>query len=131
MTGVITSQQATILLADDAVFIREITAEILQRLGCRILQAADGLEALKLFEQHRDDIVVVLLDVIMPHYNGLEVAERIRGADSNVPIIFISGYDKWHVLGTNTQPPNSIFFSKPINFNVLIQNIENHLQDQA
>ncbi len=131
MTDVITSQQPIILLADDAVFIREITAEILQCLGCRILQAADGQEALKLFEQHRDDIAVILLDVMMPHYNGLEVAERIRAADSNVPIIFISGYDKWHVLGTNMQPSNSVFFSKPINFNVLIQHVEIHLQDQT
>ncbi|MDQ6969387.1 MAG: response regulator [Mariprofundus sp.] len=131
MTDVTISQQPTILLADDEICVREITAEILQGLGYRILQAADGLEALKLFEQQRDDIVVLLLDVIMPHYNGLEVAERIRYAGSNVPIIFISGYDKWHVLGTNTQPPNSIFLSKPINFNVLIQNVGNHFQDQA
>jgi len=131
MVDIIASKKPVILLADDESSIREVTAEILQCLDCTILQAADGQEALKLFEIYYDDIVVVLLDMMMPYYSGLEVAECIREKNKSVPIIFISGYDKERVLGSNKQPPNSMFFSKPVKFKALIQSVAHCLHAKA
>jgi len=76
----------------------------------------------------RHDIVLVLLDVMMPHLNGIEVAKRMREQGSNIPIIFISGYAKEHLLGTDKQVCNSIFFSKPLNYATFVSHIETYLQ---
>ncbi len=67
--------------------------------GCTVLTAADGAEALHLFERERPDLVI--LDVEMPHLDGFEVCRRIR-AQSNVPILMLTvrdaTLDKVHAL---------------------------------
>jgi len=113
-----------ILLADDEQDLRETTAEVLDVLGYRVLQATDGLEAMALYKAHQDEIAILLLDVVMPNMGGVQLAEDIRALKSNVPIIFMTGYDKEHVLGTNTQITNSQVLTKPVQFSALNHSIQ-------
>jgi DNA-binding response OmpR family regulator len=78
---------STILLVDDEDAIQKLLAYPLERDGFRVLQARDGEEALALFDGQRVDLVV--LDLMLPKLDGLEVCKRLR-AGSDVPIIMLT-----------------------------------------
>jgi len=123
----IQGQGEMILLADDEQVVREVMAEILESMGYRVLQAKDGLEAMKLFTAHEQEIALALLDVVMPHCGGMPLAKRIRSTNPDVPVIFLTGYDKEHVLHGEAPMPNSEILTKPVNFDRLSQRIRNML----
>jgi DNA-binding response OmpR family regulator len=77
----------TILVVDDEPIVREVVADYLRREGFRVENAADGNEALSRFAAARPDLV--LLDLMLPGVDGLEVCRRIR-TSSNVPIIMVT-----------------------------------------
>ena len=83
-----------ILLADDDKNVRDVTSELLEHLGYNVLLAADGEETLKLFKEKREEIDLVILDVVMPKMGGVEVAKCIHEIDEDMPFIFATGYDK-------------------------------------
>ncbi len=87
----------TILIADDNKQITRILSSYVKKEGWEPLVALDGNEALELFEAHKNEIVAVLLDVMMPGVDGFEVCRRLRKT-SMVPIIMITArgedYDK-------------------------------------
>ncbi len=83
-----------ILLADDNDQVREIMEELLVEFGYRVLAAADGKQALKLFAEHRQEVGMALLDIVMPVMGGVEVARQLREMQSDLPILFLSGYEK-------------------------------------
>ena len=83
---------ATVLFADDDRIIRTSVARMLQHAGYRVFVAKDGMEALKLHQQERPDLI--LLDVGMPKKNGREACEDIRKIDSDVPILFYTAFDE-------------------------------------
>jgi signal transduction histidine kinase/CheY-like chemotaxis protein len=82
----------TILLAEDNALVRKLGQDVLQGVGYRVLSAADGQQACKLFEQHRDEIGLVILDVVMPQLSGPKILGRIREMAPDVPFLFTSGY---------------------------------------
>ncbi|MFN3741875.1 MAG: response regulator transcription factor [Anaerolineales bacterium] len=77
----------TVLVVDDEKALRDFVRRNLEVRGYRVLTAANGLEALALFEQ--EHVSLIILDLMMPHMDGLEVTRRLREA-SNVPIIILS-----------------------------------------
>jgi DNA-binding response OmpR family regulator len=81
---------STILLVDDEDSIQKLLAYPLEREGYRVLQARDGEEALRRFASEHVDLVV--LDIMLPKLDGLEVCKRLR-AESEVPIIMLTARD--------------------------------------
>src|ERR671933_1840378 len=81
---------ATILLVDDEEPVQKLLAYPLERDGYRVVQARDGEEALRRFEELPVDLVV--LDLMLPKLDGLEVCKRLR-ASSSVPIIMLTARD--------------------------------------
>src|ERR671933_2505182 len=81
---------ATILLVDDEESVQKLLAYPLERDGYRVLQARDGEEALRRFDELPVDLVV--LDLMLPKLDGLEVCKRLR-ASSSVPIIMLTARD--------------------------------------
>ena len=63
---------------------------MLRGMGCHVLEAGDGRQALQEFRQHRGDIRLVLTDFMMPRMDGGELAERIRDIDTKVPVVLMS-----------------------------------------
>ncbi|MCZ6644064.1 MAG: ATP-binding protein [Gammaproteobacteria bacterium] len=82
----------TILLADDDEGVRQVAETMLCNAGYAVLSAANGKEAIRLFEEHIDEIDLALLDVVMPEVGGKAVAERIMRERPDMPVIFSSGY---------------------------------------
>jgi len=89
---------STILLVDDEDSVQKLLTYPLERDGFRVVQAWDGEQALRLFEDQRIDLVV--LDLMLPKVDGLEVCKRLR-AGSDVPIIMLTarGEELDKVLG--------------------------------
>ena len=85
------SERGTILVVDDNVDSSAFTRHFLETEGWTVVTAADGAEALRLYEQHRARIVLLLTDVAMPNIGGLELAERVLRLDSQLPILFMTG----------------------------------------
>jgi DNA-binding response OmpR family regulator len=81
---------STILLVDDEDSVQKLLAYPLEREGYRVVQARDGEEALRRFAAERIDLVV--LDIMLPKLDGLEVCKRLR-AESGVPIIMLTARD--------------------------------------
>lgn len=77
----------TVLVVDDEKPLRDFVRRNLEVRGYKVLNAANGLEALAIFESEQVDLVI--LDIMMPHLDGLETARRIR-EESRVPIIILS-----------------------------------------
>lgn len=78
---------ARILVVDDDEHLREVVHYALARAGHEVLLASDGLVGWQRYQEHGPDLVV--LDVVMPELDGLEVCRRIR-ADGNTPVLFLS-----------------------------------------
>ena len=77
-----------ILIAEDDIIMREALAAVLEAEGFFPIIAANGNEALTLFEQEHP--LLVCLDIMMPKIDGFEVCRRIRARNKNVPILFLS-----------------------------------------
>ena len=80
-----------ILLVDDEIAIREIAKGTLEAYGYRALTAADGTEAVALYAQHKDEIRVVLTDMMMPYMDGLATIRALQKLNPRVRIIASSG----------------------------------------
>ena len=79
----------TILLADDEERMRRLVKDFLQRDGYAVLEAADGKEAMELFDENKK-IDLVILDVMMPKYDGWSVLRHIRNNDKDLPVIMLT-----------------------------------------
>lgn len=82
----------TVLLAEDAPDVRIFTKMYLEGIGYKVIEAADGEDAINKFTLNKDKIRLVLLDVIMPKKNGKEVYYEIRKIRPDIKALFMSGY---------------------------------------
>ena len=80
----------TILVADDDPYVQEALKDRLESLGCRVLQAADGLQAVEIIERQTPHMA--FLDIEMPGMKGLDVLREIRKRDHNLPVVIITAY---------------------------------------
>jgi DNA-binding response OmpR family regulator len=81
----------TILVADDDPDIRKFAKIFLESAGWSVITASDGEEALQFYSAHQSVIVLLLTDVTMPKVNGHELADRVLGIDSHLPVLLMSG----------------------------------------
>jgi two-component system cell cycle sensor histidine kinase/response regulator CckA len=101
----------TILLVEDENTARGAMSEFLENLGYEVLQAANGHDGLAIYKERRAEIRIVMSDLIMPHLNGVEMAQEIWKDHPKLPIIFVSAYGDEDVRPK--LPADSIFFQKP------------------
>ncbi|MFC1556304.1 response regulator, partial [candidate division KSB1 bacterium] len=85
---------ATILLVDDEEDVRNLGSDILGKLGYTVILANDGVEALELYNEKRNEIDLILLDIIMPRLAGKETFAELMKLNSDVKIVLISGYSQ-------------------------------------
>jgi two-component system, NtrC family, sensor kinase len=83
----------TLLVAEDDPMVRDVAERVLKRVGYTVISAADGQQALDLFEARHEDIDLVILDAVMPKLGGFDVYRRIKDEWPETRVIFCSGYD--------------------------------------
>jgi len=113
-----------ILVAEDESAIRELITLNLKHQGYSVFEAENGLEALKIFESKKELIDVVLLDVMMPKLDGIEVCKRIREISPSVGVIFLTAktqeQDKVYGLYSGADD----YITKPFSITELLARIE-------
>jgi len=82
----------TILLVDDEEVILELGQELLEAMGYRVLIAKDGKGAIEVYKRNRDDIDIVLLDMVMPNMGGGEAYDRMKEINPDIKVLLSSGY---------------------------------------
>jgi CheY-like chemotaxis protein len=103
----------TILLVEDDASVRRMTALCLRKFGYAVLEATNGAEALKQWEQHRQKIALLLTDMVMPEaMTGLELAQRLRKDKPGLRVIVASGYSA-NLVNPDPLEPEVIFLAKP------------------
>jgi PAS domain S-box-containing protein len=84
--------RGTILVVDDEPISRLMAQKILEKAGFQVLLAQDGQEGVEMSLQHRQEIVAVLLDLVMPKKSGDEVFRELRSLSPELPIVLVSGF---------------------------------------
>lgn len=115
--------KGTILLVDDEEMILKVGTKLLETLGYSVIQARSGKEALKLYEQHRDQVDLVMLDMIMPQMGGSQVLKALREMDPQVKVILCSGHFPEGETQANLLGPNQGTLRKPFSLEELGQTI--------
>jgi PAS domain S-box-containing protein len=88
----------TVLVVDDEDIVRVAARTVLENFGYTVVEAANGKEALRVFERHATEITVVLLDMTMPVMSGVETLRKLRHLDPDVAAIASSGYNESEAL---------------------------------
>jgi PAS domain S-box-containing protein len=109
----------TVLLVEDEATLREMTRLALVHFGFTVLQASDGVEAVAIFGQHRDEISCVLSDLTMPRMDGWETIAALRAIRHELPVILASGYDEATVMAGEHPELPDFFLNKPYDINKL------------
>lgn len=116
-----------ILVADDEPLIRNFAARVLRDAGFEVLEAADGVEALEVFEQVRRDVRVLATDLVMPRMNGLELVQKITSLNPGVSVILMSGYSSDELDQRGLKPPCG-FLHKPFHAEALVEEVDRCLK---
>jgi len=113
----------TVLLVDDDEAVIDVGVQMLQKFGFNVLSASNGGEALEIFERKRDEILLVILDLIMPDMGGGEVFDRLKEIAPGVNVLLSSGYSLDSKAKDILNRGCSGFIQKPFNMNQLMDKI--------
>jgi two-component system cell cycle sensor histidine kinase/response regulator CckA len=102
----------TVLVVEDAEALRELARRLLQREGYTVLVAANGDEALRLFERN-EAIDLLLTDVVMPGISGSELTRRLVEQRPALKVIYMSGYTEDAIVQHGVLKPGIAFLHKP------------------
>lgn len=119
-------EETTILIADDDEEIAELVQIYLNNDGYRVLIAQDGIQCLHMLSEH-PEIKLIILDIMMPKLNGLDVCKTIRKT-SNIPIIMLSAKaeDMDKIIGFGTGADD--YLTKPFNPLELVARVKSQLK---
>lgn len=92
ITNGLPEEAQTILLVEDEQFVREVTCEVLESAGYRVLTAKNSSEASCLYKECGSAVSLLLTDMILPGESGLDLARRLRGENPSLNILLVSGY---------------------------------------
>jgi two-component system cell cycle sensor histidine kinase/response regulator CckA len=121
----------TLLVVEDDSQVRRATARVLRRYGYTVLEAPHGLDALTLWSERRDEIALVVTDVVMPQLGGRELVHRLRAEGATVPVLFISGYAEGATSEHMDHSGRSAFLAKPFDIDVFVRQVGQLIQDAA
>jgi two-component system, OmpR family, KDP operon response regulator KdpE len=110
-------QGKTILVVDDDYDIRQITDLTFQRVGAKVITAANGAEALRKFYAYKPELVI--LDIMMPGENGWDICREIRKL-SDVPLIMITALHRDEEIIRSLDAGADDFITKPFSIDVLL-----------
>ena len=119
----------TLLVVDDEDAVRGFTVRVLEREGFGVLEAEDGLAALRVYARAASRIDGVVLDLSMPGMGGEEVFRKIRAQSPELPVLFTSGYDPSDIAASVTGEEGVGFLQKPYRPGSLLKEIQSLLED--
>ena len=126
----ITKGTETILLTDDEENVLEVSQGFLEAMGYRVFIARDGNEAIEIYKKNRDDIDIVLLDIVMPNMGGGKVYDRMKEINPDIRVLLLSGYSIDGEAREILERGCNGFIQKPFNINDLSAKLREILDEQ-
>jgi PAS domain S-box-containing protein len=113
----------TVLLVDDEEMIIDVGSQILENLGYSVLSARSGTEAIEVYRAHPDEIILVILDMVMPDLGGGETYDRLKKINPEIKILLSSGYSLNGQASEIMDRGCNGFIQKPFNIKQLSRKI--------
>jgi two-component system, cell cycle sensor histidine kinase and response regulator CckA len=123
------TRQGTVLLVDDEELIRTSGQRLLRALGYRVLLAEDGAEAVEIFGEQRSDILMVVLDMVMPVMDGVDTFLKLRELDPKVKILLTSGHTLEEKAAMLLERGARGFLQKPYTLDALAEGMYQVLEE--
>jgi PAS domain S-box-containing protein len=120
-----------ILVVDDEAAVREITQQTLLTFGYRVITAEDGAQAISHYARQREEIALVLTDMMMPVMDGPALIAAVRRINPHVPIVAVSGIAEQATSARAAGSGISHFLPKPYSSHSLLKLLRDALQDPA
>ncbi len=103
----------TVLSVDEDAAVRSVGEGFLRRLGCRVLSASNGADAVRIYGDRHQEIDAVLLDLTMEGMDGVETCRRMRVINPDLPVVFASGFSVEEVHSRAEELDHFQFVPKP------------------
>ena len=117
-----------ILLVEDEISVRRVAVQCLRRLGYQVLEATNGLEAIKLWQEHRNEVELLFSDMVMPEgVTGLDLAEKLREDTPGLKVIISSGYSTEMAGQAKPASEAIVYLQKPYELEVLSKTVRDCL----
>jgi two-component system cell cycle sensor histidine kinase/response regulator CckA len=116
--------QGTILLVEDEESLRALNARGLTSRGYKVIEAANGVEAIEQLEAHGGEVDVVVSDVVMPEMNGPKLFQELRKRNPALKMIFVSGYAEDAFQDDMPEPDTFDFLPKPFTLKQLVERVK-------
>jgi PAS domain S-box-containing protein len=121
----------TVLVVEDEPSVRSLATHIIRHQGYRVLEAADGEEALRVAQECFGEINLLLTDVVMPRMGGKELADRLKTLRPSVKVLFISGFPDEAIARHGVLTPGIAFLQKPFSPAALAQKVREVLDREV
>ena len=119
-----------VLVVEDEEMVRLITRSLLENFNYKVIDACNGKKAIEVFNALRDQIDLVICDLVMPDMDGWQTLEELRKISPELPVILASGYDQSFVMKGEHKEQPQVFLSKPFNSSSLQEAIKQALANK-
>jgi len=113
----------TILLVEDEPDVRDFVGEVLKSRDYTVLEARDGEDALRIVEQYREPLHLVLTDVMMPKLGGRELVTRLLARHPHLGVLYMSGYTDEALGARGVLEAGAILLAKPFTLQQLVAKV--------
>ncbi|MGB8703013.1 MAG: ATP-binding protein, partial [Thermosynechococcaceae cyanobacterium] len=120
-----------ILLVDDEIMILETTKILLEQSGYQVLTAQNGIQAISLYQQHKDEIRTIILDMMMPSMDGQTAILGLKAINENVKIIVNSGLRSSYQFDSEYDTNIRACLSKPYRLETLLMTVREVIDSQS
>lgn len=120
----------TILIAEDEGLVRDLISNVLSPLGYNLLVASNGVAALKICEEYKGEIHLLLTDVVMPTMGGRELMDKITAIHPGIRVLFVSGYTGNTIDDHGSLPADAGFLQKPFSAGILTAKVREMLDQE-
>lgn len=128
---IFTGHKELILIVDDEASIREITTTSLEKYNYKAITASDGIEAIALYAQHKNEIKAAIIDMMMPNMDGATTINTLKKMNPLLPIITVSGLPISEQVLLNKTYKHPAFLPKPYTTQELLQSLHQVLGHRA
>jgi two-component system cell cycle sensor histidine kinase/response regulator CckA len=121
----------TLLLVEDEVTVRASVRRLLEWHGYRVIEAANGSDALRIYDEDPQAVDLVLTDVLMPGMSGQELVEQLRTRNPELKIVYMSGYTERAMGDSGSMPRGTGFVEKPFTVDTLMRTLREVLDARS
>jgi len=126
----IPSGTETVLLTEDEQDVREIAREFLESGGYKVIEAKNGQEAVELAAKHREQIDLLVTDMVMPGMTGQDLAVRLQQEHPGLAVVFMSGYSEHAATEMANADPSVRLMTKPFSRSAILRTVREILHNR-